>query len=121
MLACETKFYNDIDSLENTNIFQFFSDIIDIYSKYIKKLDNLIEYNPISHLYEEKYTQAKKYIYSLIFAAMKMENHNNIISSLERELEEERKVCLSINQVTERYIFLKKMAFEINTLILKRD
>lgn len=78
-------------------------------------LDMYVENNLISHFYDKKYEEAKNYVTTIIYDKVFDDIYKNMIKKLE-EIGKEYNLCFFENQVSERYIFLKELLFELSII-----
>ena len=120
MLVCEKKFYNELEQLnKDETVNDFIKNVFEIYHNYMTSLDMYVENNLISHFYDKKYEVAKNYVTTIIYDKVIDDIYNNMIKKLKEEIEKEYNLCFLKNQVSERYIFLKKLLFELLIIIKK--
>lgn len=118
MLVCEKKFYNELEQLnKDETVNDFIKNVFEKYHNYMTSLDMYVENNLISHFYDKKYEVAKNYVTTIIYDKVIDDIYNNMIKKLKEEIEKEYNLCFLKNQVSERYIFLKKLLFELPIII----
>jgi hypothetical protein len=118
MLVCEKNFYNELEQLnKDETVNDFIKNVFEIYHNYMTSLDMYVENNLISHFYDKKYEVAKNYVTTIIYDKVIDDIYNNMIKKLKEEIEKEYNLCFLKNQVSERYIFLKKLLFELPIII----
>lgn len=120
MLVCEKNFYNELEQLnKDESVNDFIKNVVEIYHNYMTSLDMYVENNLISHFYDKKYEVAKNYVTTIIYDKVIDDIYNNMIKKLKEEIEKEYNLCFLKNQVSERYIFLKELLFELPIIIKK--
>ena len=122
MLVCEKNFYNELEQLNKDELVNdFIKNVFEIYHNYMTSLDMYVENNLISHFYYKKYEVAKNYVTTIIYDKVIDDIYNNMIKKLKEEIEKEYNLCFLKNQVSERYIFLKELLFELPIIIKKNE
>lgn len=119
MLVCEKKFYNELKQLnKDESVNDFIKNVFEIYHNYMTSLDIYTENNLISHFYDKKYDMAKNYVTTIIYDKVINDIYNNMVNKIKEEIGKEYNLFFE-NQVSERYIFLKELLFELSIILKK--